>query len=240
MIKNLLQRGLPALALAALPLLTTSPAAHATSAQPATPRAFGTAGAPGVRAPLPLSEAIDQIPVADEQRDGYTRNLYRHWNRGLNPTDGCNTRKEVILSEAIEAPHVAPGCKLSGGSWLSPYDDVTVTDAAGLDVDHFVPLAEVHDSGGYAWDAARREAYANDQASPVTLIAVTAKSNRSKGDKDPAQWLPPARGYHCEYAAHWAATKLRWNLATDDAERQALQRVAKKCPDTSVIYEPAS
>ncbi|MER7468905.1 hypothetical protein [Streptomyces sp. NPDC097981] len=49
------------------------------------------------------------------------------------------------------------------GSWRSPYDDVVVTDAARLDVDHFVPLAEVHDSGGYAWDAARREAYANDQ-----------------------------------------------------------------------------
>ncbi|MEU8943015.1 MULTISPECIES: hypothetical protein [Streptomyces] len=44
-----------------------------------------------------------------------------------------------------------------------------------------------HDSGGFAWDAARRGVYANDQASPLTLIAVTAKSNRSKADKDPAQ-----------------------------------------------------
>ncbi|MFE5521623.1 HNH endonuclease family protein [Streptomyces virginiae] len=240
MIKNLLQRGLPALALAALPLLATAPAAHAAGTHAALPASFGVAGTFGVRAPLSLFEAIDLIPLADEQREGYKRDLYKHWNRGLNATDGCDTRREVILSEAVEAPHVAPGCKMSGGSWLSPYDDVVVTDAAGLDVDHFVPLAEVHDSGGFAWDAVRREAYANDQASPLTLIAVTAKSNRSKADKDPAQWLPPAGGYHCEYAAQWTATKLRWDLAADDAERQALLGVAEDCPNTTVVYEPAA
>ncbi|MFD6184886.1 HNH endonuclease family protein [Streptomyces goshikiensis] len=241
-----MRRGLPALALAALPLLTTTaspaaanpgaPTANLPSYAPARP----AAGAPAALAPLALFDAIDRIPVADEQREGYKRDLYKHWNRGLNATDGCDTRREVILSEAVEAPQVAPGCKMSGGSWLSPYDDVVVTDAAGLDVDHFVPLAEVHDSGGFAWDAARREAYANDQASPLTLIAVTAKSNRSKADKDPAQWLPPASGYHCEYAAQWTATKLRWNLAADDAERQALLGVAEDCPNTTVVYESAS
>ncbi|UUU44396.1 HNH endonuclease family protein [Streptomyces sp. NBC_00162] len=236
-------RGLPALALAALPLLAAAPASHAGHRPPAAPASAavaGVSGVPGVRAPLPLFEAVDRIPVAEEQREGYTRSLYKHWNRGLNTSDGCDTRREVILSEAVEAPQVAAGCKMSGGSWLSPYDDVVVTDSAGLDVDHFVPLAEVHDSGGFAWDAARREAYANDQASPLTLIAVTAKSNRSKADKDPAQWLPPAGGYHCEYAAQWTATKLRWDLAADDAERQALLGVAEDCPDTTVVYEPAA
>ncbi|MFD3939818.1 HNH endonuclease family protein [Streptomyces sp. NPDC058611] len=249
MITTLLRRGLPALALATLPLLATALPAAATAAvppaellytsyAPARPAA-GAPAAPGGRAPLPLFEAIDLIPVAEERREGYKRDLYKHWNRGLNASDGCDTRREVILSEARRAPAVAAGCKLTGGVWVSPYDDVTVTDAAGLDVDHFVPLAEVHDSGGYAWDVARREAYANDQASPVTLIAVTAKSNRSKSDKDPAQWMPPAGGYHCEYAAQWAATKLRWDLDADDAERQALLGVAEDCPNTTVVYEPA-
>ncbi|MGW6884474.1 hypothetical protein ACWGEU_29925 [Streptomyces goshikiensis] len=37
-------------------------------------------------------------------------------------------------------------------------------------------------SGPGLWT--RREAYANDQAFPLTLTAVTAKSNRSKADKD--------------------------------------------------------
>ncbi|WP_327364309.1 hypothetical protein [Streptomyces sp. NBC_01296] len=94
------------------------------------------------------------------------------------------------MSEALEAPVVAAGCKLTGGVWRSAYDDVVVTDAARLDVDHFVPLAEVFDSERTPWSAARREAYANDQNSPDTLIAVSAASNRSKSDKDPAEWLP--------------------------------------------------
>ncbi|WP_335755586.1 hypothetical protein [Streptomyces sp. 3211] len=63
--------------------------------------------------------------------------------------------------------------------------------------------------------------------------------NRSKADKDPAQWLPQASGCHREYAAQWTVTKLRWNLAADDAERQALLGVAEDCPQTAVVYESA-
>ncbi|MFF6841085.1 hypothetical protein ACFY8X_20155 [Streptomyces tanashiensis] len=37
------------------------------------------------------------------------------------------------------------------------------------------------------WSAARREAYANDQDNPDTLIAVTAASDRSKADEGPAE-----------------------------------------------------
>ncbi|MEU3322042.1 HNH endonuclease family protein [Streptomyces sp. NPDC006785] len=233
-----MRRALPALALAALPVLATPlpAAADAPHAQQAPLR-----GAPGPSGQvlLPLFEAIDQIPVAAEHRDGYSRTLYKHWNKGLSATDGCNTRKEVILTEAVEAPQVAPGCALTGGSWLSKYDNVVVTDAARLDVDHFVPLAEVYDSEQTPWSAARREAYANDQDSPDTLIAVTAASNRSKSDKDPAEWLPTDASYHCTYAATWVATKLRWDLASDEAERQTLLGLAENCPATIVSYEPA-
>ncbi|HEY9327014.1 MAG TPA: HNH endonuclease family protein [Streptomyces sp.] len=244
---SLMRRGLPALALAALPLLASPASATAlTAPTPASERPFTSyspaqppAGAPGALAVLPLFDAIDRLPVAEEQREGYQRNLYKHWNKGLDAGDGCDTRREVILSEAVDRPVIGDRCKLTGGSWLSPYDGVTVTDAGGLDVDHMVPLAEVHDSGGYAWDAARREAYANDQGSSLTLIAVTAKSNRSKADKDPAQWMPPAGGYHCQYTAEWVATKLRWDLAVDDAERQALLGTAEDCSGTTVTYEPA-
>ncbi|MEV7526170.1 hypothetical protein [Streptomyces sp. NPDC091371] len=149
MINTLLCRGLPALALAALPLLTTSiPAAANTTAasqMPFTGHASGqgSAGAPGaagVRAPLPLFEAIDRLPVAVEHREGYKRDLYQHWNKGLIASDGCDTRREVILAEAVVAPQVAAGCKLTGGYWRSPYDNLVVTDAGRLDVDHMVSV----------------------------------------------------------------------------------------------------
>ncbi|WP_324609449.1 HNH endonuclease family protein [Streptomyces sp. NRRL S-378] len=237
MIKNLMRHGLPALTLCALPLLASTPTAHSAPADPVRGPAAG--GPAGVRAPLPLYEAIDQLPVAAEHREGYKRDLYKHWNKGLNSGDGCDTRKEVMLAEAVTAPQVAAGCKLSGGSWRSAYDNIVVSDAARLDVDHFVPLAEVYDSEQTPWTAARREAYANDQASPDTLIAVSAASNRSKSDKDPADWLPSDDSYHCTYAATWVGTKLRWDLAVDENERQALLGLAEDCPTTTVVHETA-
>lgn len=67
-------------------------------------------------------------------------------------------------------------------------------------------LAEAWDSGASEWTAERREQYANDLGSERSLVAVTARSNRSKSDKDPAQWLPPAAAAQCTYASDWVAT----------------------------------
>ncbi|MER6847028.1 HNH endonuclease family protein [Streptomyces flaveolus] len=217
---NSVWRGLTAALLTALTLTTAVPA-HAAET-------------------LPLSEAVSRLTVTTESRDGYTRDAFRHWNTGDDPTDGCNTRNEVLIDEAVEPPTVGTRCSLSGGLWFSYYDQVWVTSASGLDIDHMVPLAEAWDSGASAWTAARREAYANDQGAATSLVAVTARSNRSKADQDPAQWLPPAAEAHCRYIAEWVATKLRWSLAADEAEVAALRVTAAACPDQNVTYEPAA
>ncbi|MEV6617291.1 HNH endonuclease family protein [Streptomyces sp. NPDC051051] len=189
---------------------------------------------------LPLTDAVATLPLAGESRDGYTRDAFRHWNAGADPTDGCNTRGEVLLAEAVTAPTVGARCALTGGSWFSYYDDTAVTDPSGLDIDHMVPLAEAWDSGAFAWTAARREAYANDLGQETSLVAVTARSNRSKADQDPAQWLPPAPDAVCRYVAEWTATKLRWNLTADQNEHDRLTELATGCGDTAVTYTPAA
>nr|WP_181396758.1 hypothetical protein [Streptomyces sp. FT05W] len=38
----------------------------------------------------------------------------------------------------MNAPDIAAGCKLTGGSWRSAYDNLVVNDAGRLDVDHFL------------------------------------------------------------------------------------------------------
>ncbi|MFF6979292.1 HNH endonuclease family protein [Streptomyces sp. NPDC008343] len=200
MVKTVL-RGLAAAALAVLPVTVSTPA-HAAET-------------------LPLAEAVAILPVAAESRDGYDRNMFRHWNTGDDPADGCNTRAEILIHEAVTPPTVGPGCRLTGGSWLSYYDAIVVTSASGLDIDHMVPLAEAWDSGASAWTPQRREAYANDEGAEASLVAVTARSNRSKADQDPAQWLPPAADVHCRYLAEWVGTKLRWDLAVDHTELAA-------------------
>jgi hypothetical protein len=185
-----------------------------------------------------MADAVPLLPLAAEVRDGYRRTDFRHWNAGQDLTDGCNTRAELLLAEAVERPQVLPGCKLSGGRWWSYYDARWIASASALDVDHMVPLAEAWDSGASQWTAQRREAYANDLTAATSLVAVSAASNRSKADKDPAEWLPPAVEFTCRYLSEWIATKLRWGLTADTTEREALTQHAEACPRTTVTYDP--
>ncbi|MFD7915699.1 hypothetical protein ACFV30_34175 [Streptomyces sp. NPDC059752] len=90
-----------------------------------------------------------------------------------------------------------------------------------------------------AWRAARREAYANDQDQRASPVAVTARSNRSKADQDPAEWLPPSADALCRYGAEWTATKCRWGLAVEEAERDRLLDIAAGCGGTDVELTPA-
>ncbi|KPI20064.1 protein of unknown function DUF1524 RloF [Actinobacteria bacterium OV450] len=216
-----------AVAAAALALSLPVTAAHAAEAPAAVPQV------------LPMGVAVSALPLAAEDRTGYQRTSFKHWNAGANPSDGCNTRAEVLIAEAVEAPEVGPGCTLTGGVWWSYYDEQAVTPAGALDIDHMVPLAEAWDSGASSWTAARREAYANDLGQDGSLVAVTARSNRSKADQDPSQWLPPAPGALCRYGAEWTATKLRWGLAVDEAERDRLMEIAAGCGGTEVEFTPA-
>jgi hypothetical protein len=71
------------------------------------------------------------------------------------------------------------------------------------------------------WVAQCREGYVNDQGQEASLVAVTARSNRSKADQDPAQWLSPGADVHCHYVGEWVATQLRWNLTVDETELAA-------------------
>ncbi|MFC7924350.1 HNH endonuclease family protein [Streptomyces cinereoruber] len=225
MITDLL-RGVAAFCLPLTLLTLPSPAAATTVAAP-------------VPAVLPLEDAVGQLPVAEEDRTGYTRESFGNWTIGLDPADGCDTWNEVLLAEAVQEPTVAAGCKLSGGKWISYYDNVEVSEAGELDVHHMVPLAEAWDSGASAWGARRRETYANDQGAASSLVAVTTRVNRSKADQDPAAWVPPLPGAHCRYTGEWTATKLRWGLPVDQTEAEALKVYAEACETTVVHYNPA-
>ncbi|QEV57316.1 HNH endonuclease [Streptomyces platensis] len=106
-------------------------------------------------------------------------------------------------------------------------------------MDHVVPLAEAWDSGAAKWSTKRREQYANDLGAERSLVAVSLGPNRKKGDKDPAEWMPPANDATCTYATDWISTKLRWKLTADHAEIKALHMIAANCKDATVTFTPA-
>lgn len=179
--------------------------------------------------------ALNLLKVENESRTGYVRSKFKHWDSTGN---GCDSRKSVIISEAIIKPKVESGCKIVGGEWLSVYDNIKVTEASKLDVDHVVPLAEAWDSGASMWDATRRELYANDQTDSRHLIAVTGSSNRSKSDQDPAEWMPTNKSYYCEYLTNWVSIKTRWGLSVDKKEKDFIASQLKLCKNTKFSVVP--
>ena len=181
-------------------------------------------------APTSAAEKITLVMTAD-QIGGYSRNLFKHWIDV--DKDGCNTRYEVLIAEAIVKPKVGARCYLTGGKWRSPYDGKVFTNPTGLDIDHMVPLAEAWRSGAWAWTAAQRMDFANDLEDSRSLLAVTASLNRSKGDRDVAAWLPIKA--QCNYISNWIAVKWRFDLTVDPVEGEFLQNKITDCKITNVV-----
>ncbi|MFE4059368.1 hypothetical protein ACFXP3_24250 [Streptomyces sp. NPDC059096] len=67
-----------------------------------------------------------------------------------------------------------------------------------------------------------------------SLIAVSAKTIRSRADQDPATWMAPFEGYRCQYVADWISTKLRWRLTIDSVEKTALSEKTTGCSNLSI------
>lgn len=169
----------------------------------------------------------------------YDRSLYEHWTD--DDADCQNTRAEVLISESMSPVELDEnGCEVLKGRWFDPYTGLMVKDPSQLDVDHLVPLAEAHRSGAESWDADQRRAFANNLVHPDGLIAVFSKANRSKGDSDPANWLPPNESYRCEYVQDWLIYKFIWELSMDKEEELAIRRVLRECGTGNRISSPAA
>lgn len=209
-------------------LVVLSTAGCQLSLSPSSPTSLAP---PPTVAPGPLTDQLAALQIAPEDTGAhYDRDDWLpQWAR----TGQCSTR-ETVLQQQGQGVVVGTNCAPTAGQWVSVYDGVTVTDPSKLDIDHVVPLAEVARSGPIvdgrrqrpgSWPAEQRHAYANDVEG---LIAVTASSNRSKGDDDPARWMPAQD--HCGYIASWLHMKTKYALSMDQTEHDAIAAVINTCP----------
>ncbi|MEV0490733.1 HNH endonuclease family protein [Streptomyces atratus] len=180
--------------------------------------------------PTPVSAStartyLGQLKVSAEgSSTGYSRDLFPHW---ITQSGTCNTREVVLKRDGTNVTQDS-ACAAVSGSWYSEYDGATWTAASDLDIDHMVPLAEAWRSGASSWTTTQRQSFANDLTRPQ-LIAVTDNVNQSKGDQDPATWLPSRTAYRCTYVRAWVHVKYYYNLSVDSAEKSALQSVLGGC-----------
>ncbi|MCY0941072.1 GmrSD restriction endonuclease domain-containing protein [Streptomyces antarcticus] len=155
---------------------------------------------------------------------GYSRDRFTHWAQQGNK---CDTRETVLRRDGADVKQDGE-CKAVSGRWKSLYDGVLVTEAGKMDIDHMVPLAEGWRSGAAGWDAARRKAFANDLTLPQ-LLAVTAASNRSKGDQSPDLWQPPNKASWCQYGRAWTTVKSAYELTVTEPEKKMLTTMLDTC-----------
>ncbi len=180
----------------------------------------------------------DTTPQADYGRDD--------WGSGWSDDDSdcINTRHEVLALESLLQAEMDPsGCKVIGGQWFAAFTGTYVHDPGSLDIDHFVPLANAHTSGGWAWSSADKRDYYNDLTDSQHLIAVTASANRSKGSRGPDEWRPPDSSYWCQYAYSWADIKARWGLTVTNSEMNALAAMLDGCdgpPESTTPPKPVA
>jgi hypothetical protein len=183
----------------------------------------------GLNILAPQASSVPTVP--------YDRALYKHW---IDADRDCqDARQEVLIAESVVPVTLDPrGCRVLRGEWHDPYTGSVFTDPAKLDVDHMVPLAEAHVSGGSSWSPQRRQDYANNLTDPNTLIAVSLSANRAKGDKDPAKWLPANAAFRCAYVQEWVEVKERWNLSMDAAERLKVDQLQAECGAVALSSVP--
>nr|MCW2728348.1 hypothetical protein [Aeromicrobium sp.] len=196
------------------------------------------ATAPDVTAGVSSDLAIDALTrlavKGRAPKTGYSREQFGQAWRDLD-RNGCDQRNDVLrrdLSEVAVKPGTR-GCVVLTGVLTSPYSGESVRFTRGSDtswqvpIDHVVALSDAWQKGAQQWDAAQREAFANDF---LELRATDVTTNSSKSDSDAASWLPPLKSSRCDLVARQVAVKTKYALWVTQAEHDAMGRVLGACP----------
>ncbi|MBP2414170.1 hypothetical protein JOF48_002969 [Arthrobacter stackebrandtii] len=148
--------------------------------------------------------------------------------------NGCDTRNDILRRD-LTATALADGqlCTVAAGTLQEPYTGKEVAFKRGRDssgdvqIDHVVALGNAWQSGAAALTAQQRQSLAND---PLNLLAVDGQANQDKSASDAATWLPPNKGFRCQYVARQISVKAAYRLWVTPAEKAAMQRVLGLCP----------
>ncbi|WP_442853600.1 GmrSD restriction endonuclease domain-containing protein [Arthrobacter sp. RIT-PI-e] len=147
--------------------------------------------------------------------------------------NGCDTRNDMLNRDLTDVVHTnSVPCKVESGTLDDPYTGTVIAFQRGqntsskVQIDHVVALSDAWQKGAQQLSADQRLAFAND---PLNLQAADGPANQQKGDGDAATWLPPNRGYRCEYVARQISVKATYTLWVTQAEHDAMARVLSDC-----------
>ncbi|NLG55254.1 MAG: HNH endonuclease [Rhodococcus sp.] len=197
-----------------------------------------------------LLELVDTLTVRKEApMDGYNRDAFRHWDLNR-PEHGfgaeyehysrCTSRDVMLLRDAVGPVTLDPqSCTFTigaDGGWRDEYGFIDrktgelrpykwMTAPSDVDAEHIVALAEAWRSWAARFDDDTRRRIANDA---LNLAASDPSANRSKGDLDAGNYLPPGT-FRCTYVDRYLRVKVKYGLTVDTAEHSALRTAAEDC-----------
>ena len=119
-------------------------------------------------APEPAATLVITIAPIPADIPDYDRGDWKHW---VDADGDCqDARQEVLVEESLVSVTYETDreCRVATGRWYGAFTGVYVEDPSDLDIDHLVPLKNAHLSGGWRWDADKREEYANDLEEETT------------------------------------------------------------------------
>ena len=189
-------------------------------------------GGDAVAAPTPPAGTpgalLARLTVAPQDFNvGYHR---EDWGYPADVDGDCqDTRAEVLIRDVVSSLVLTKsGCTVASGVWTDSYSGIAFPSPTLLEIDHVVPLAVAHRSGGALWSPATKALFANDTAG-LELRAVGTAQNQAKGDSTPDQWLPPLVGARCGYVTAWVTVKAQWQLTVTQAEHDTLAGILAGC-----------
>jgi hypothetical protein len=218
----------------AAPTAVATPSPTPRTSPKATPKA-----APKVGTALAAAAALTVKGRA--AKTGYDRD---NFGSGWTDVDrnGCDTRNDVLRRDLdpVTVRAGTQGCLVVSGTLADPYTGTRIaftrgqTTSNAVQIDHVVALSDSWQKGAQGWSRDKREAFAND---PLNLLAVQGSANMSKGDGDTATWLPSNKAMRCMYVDRQVSVKARYGLWVTGAERDAMERVLRTCPDRLLTTE---
>ena len=228
----------PAAASEASSAAEATPTPSAAPLDPETPYllAQGVSVAAPKTQPAFATKAVDllaTLPVKGRApKTGYDRALFGQAWADVD-RNGCDTRNDTLKRDltGITYTNSVP-CKVQSGTLADPYTGTAISFLRGtatssaVQIDHVVALSDAWQKGAQQLTVEQRTAFAND---PLNLQSTNGPTNMQKGDGDAATWLPPNRGFRCEYVARQISVKATYSLWVTQAEHDAMARILGDC-----------
>ncbi|WP_306669370.1 MULTISPECIES: DUF1524 domain-containing protein [unclassified Arthrobacter] len=202
---------------------------------PAAADTLGSSTTPAAEpAAVEAADLLATLPVKGRApKKGYERALFGPTWADVDQ-NGCDTRNDILRRDLTDITYTSSvPCTVKTGILADPYTGTTIsfirgtTTSSAVQIDHVVALSDAWQKGAQQLTTEQRTAFAND---PLNLQATDGPTNQQKGDGDAATWLPPSKGFRCEYVARQVSVKARYSLWVTQAEHDAIAVILAGCP----------